>query len=295
LELGMQEKQIRRAAWLVPGMAVLALGLLAPPPASAQAPLPAGGDFQVNTYTTSFQVDSSVGADADGDFVVVWMSNGSSGTDTSSQSIQGQRYASNGSTQGAQFQANTYTTGTQQLPSVAADAGGDFVVVWQSNASSGTDTSILSIQGQRYASDGSMQGAQFQVNTYTTGAQQLPSVAADADGDFVVAWNSYGSSGTDTSYQSIQGQRYASDGSTQGTQFQVNTYTTHSQLSPRVAADTDGEFVVVWGSVGSFGSDPDFSIQGQRYRLGRIDRGCAVPGQQLHDECSTYSLRSRGC
>ena len=46
----------------------------------------------------------------DGDFVVVWESNGSSGTDTSSWSIQGQRYASNGSTLGAQFQVNTYTT-----------------------------------------------------------------------------------------------------------------------------------------------------------------------------------------
>src|SRR5687767_9530204 len=36
-------------------------------------------------------------------------------------------------------------------------------------------------------------GSQFQVNTYTTNWQNLPAVAMDGDGDFVVAWNSYGS------------------------------------------------------------------------------------------------------
>ncbi len=34
----------------------------------------------------------------------------------------------------------------------------------------------------------------------------------DGDGDFVVVWGSGGSGGTDLSIQSIQAQRYASDG-----------------------------------------------------------------------------------
>ena len=222
----MSRPRVSWASGFAPWALALGLGLAASPPAGAQAPVPAGAEFQVNTYTTGFQDRPSVAADADGDFVVVWESDGSSGTDTSGYSIQGQRYASDGSTQGAQFQVNTYTTSDQDAPSVAADADGDFVVVWESNGSSGTDTSAYSIQGQRYASDGSAQGAQFQVNTYTTSSSRLPSVAADADGDFVVVWESDGSSGTDTSCCSIQGQRYASNGSAQGAQFQVNTYTT---------------------------------------------------------------------
>ncbi len=161
-------------------------------------------DVQVNTYTTSDQAFSSVALDADGDFVVVWHSNGSSGTDSSSFSIQGQRYASGGSTVGGQFQVNTYTTSSQYRPSVAIDADGDFVVVWRSNGSGGTDSSSFSIQGQRYASDGSTVGAQFQVNTYTTSGQYRTSVAMDDDGDFVVVWHSDGSSGTDSSALSIQ-------------------------------------------------------------------------------------------
>ena len=144
-------------------------------------------------------------AEADGDFVVVWDSYGTSGTDTSGFSVNGQRYASSGSTLGAEFQVNFYTTSDQGYPSVAADANGDFVVVWHSLGSSGPDTSSKSIQGQRYASDGSIQGAEFQVNTYTTNDQTDPFLAADAFGNFVVVWQSYVSP---TARVSIQGQRY---------------------------------------------------------------------------------------
>jgi hypothetical protein len=256
---------MRRRA-LASWTAVGSLGLAPAPEAFAQAPLPEGSEFQVNTYTTSSQGYPDVAARADGDFVVVWQSTGSTGTDGSDSSIQGQRYASDGSVQGAQFQVNTYTTSTQSFPRVEARADGGFVVVWRSQGSSGTDTNSSSIQSQRYASDGSLQGAQFQVNTYTTSDQAYPEVAAGADGDFVVVWQSLGSSGTDTSNRSIQGQRYASDGSLQGAQFQVNTYTTSYQSYPEVVAGADGDFVVVWSSYGSSGTDSSsWSVQGQRY------------------------------
>ncbi|HEY8154196.1 MAG TPA: hypothetical protein VII72_08730 [Myxococcota bacterium] len=227
-----------------------------------------GAHFQVNSDTTRSSRDSSVAVDPAGNFVVVWRSSGSSETDTSSSSIQGQRYASNGSAQGAQFQVNTYTTNAQESPAVATGFDGDFVVAWQSNGSSGADSSSFSTQGQRYASDGSTQGAQFQVNTYTTNAQESPAVATGFDGDFVVAWQSNGSSGTDSSSFSTQGQRYASDGSTQGEEFQVNTYTTQSQQIPSVASGADGNFVVAWRSNGSPGTDTSgSSVQGQRYSV----------------------------
>jgi hypothetical protein len=46
----------------------------------------------VNTYTTAFQRDASVSPLGDGGFIVVWESDGSSGSDTSGFSIQGQRF-----------------------------------------------------------------------------------------------------------------------------------------------------------------------------------------------------------
>ncbi|MCP3912054.1 MAG: hypothetical protein GY713_13975 [Actinomycetia bacterium] len=142
---------------------------------------------------------------------------------------------------------------------MAADADGDLVVVWASGGSSGTDSSVGSIQGQRYASDGSRVDDEFQVNSYTTDHQFDPSVSLDADGDFVIVWDSRGSGDTDSDGWSVQGQRYASDGSTVGSQFQVNTYTTDDQTRTAVALEADGDFVVVWDSRGSAG-------RGRRFR-----------------------------
>ena len=222
----------------------------------------AAGDVQVNTYTTGDQRNPSVAMDADGDFVVVWRGDGSSGTDTD-WSIQGQRFASDGSFAGDEFQVNTYTTYRQRFPQAAMDANGNFVVVWESAES--TDILGYNIRGQRYSSDGSPVAGEFQVNTYTTYNQDNPSIAMEPDGNFIVVWRGASSGGTDPE-QSIQGQRYASDGSTVSRNFQINTYTTSAQAFPDIAFGDDGDFIVVWASYGSGGDDSDgFSIQGRRF------------------------------
>ncbi len=248
---------------------------------------PQAGQFQVNTYTMLSQYDPSVAMAGDGAFVVMWVSDGSFGTDNDGFSIQGQRYASNGSPQGSQFQVNTYTTDSDEEPCVTMAANGDFVVTWQSFGSFGTDTAASSIQAQRFASDGSPQSTQFQVNTYTTSVQYGPSVAMTTGGAFVVAWRSYGSSGTDTSLDSIQGQRFASNGSAQGAQFQVNTYTTNNQSYPAVAAAPDASFIVAWTSKASAGSDTSYdSIQAQRY-----DANGSPQGMQFQVNTYTTSVQ----
>ena len=143
-----------------------------------------------------------------GNFVVAWSSYGSSGTDASSYSVQAQRYDATGNPLGSQFQVNSYTTNHQVSPAVASDPAGGFVVAWRSSGSSGTDTDSASVQAQRFLADGNPLGGEFQVNTYTTGYQAGAAVASDASGNFVVAWEGYGSFGTDSSYNSIHAQRY---------------------------------------------------------------------------------------
>ena len=64
-----------------------ALGVAGP----ALGATPVGGEFQVNSYTTSFQRIPSVAVDADGDFVVVWEST-QGAFDSFFRSIQGQRW-----------------------------------------------------------------------------------------------------------------------------------------------------------------------------------------------------------
>jgi len=84
---------------------------------------------------------------------------------------------------------NTYTTGRQQSPAVAADPAGGFVVVWQSGSYYGTegqDGSNIGVFGQRLDAAASPVGGEFQVNTYTTGRQSTPAVAVQPTGGFVV-------------------------------------------------------------------------------------------------------------
>ena len=227
---------------------------------------PLGGQFQVNTYTTGQQLLPAVGMDGNGAFLVAWQSTGSSGTDTSETSILGQRFNSAGAPLGDEFQVNSFTTGEQVLPAVAANGDRDFMVLWQSAGSPGDDTSSSSIQGQRYDAAGAPLGEQFQVNAYTTGSQVRPSVAADPTGQWVASWRSSSSPGDDDSSTSIQGQRFSFDGDSIGEQFQVNSYTTSSQMAPSIASDPNGGFVVVWDSATSAGTDSSGrSIQGQRY------------------------------
>jgi hypothetical protein len=210
-----------------------------------------------------------VAADPRGNFVVVWDSRGSYGTDTSTTSVQARLYDASGTPAGGQFQVNSYTTSSQYKAAVAADGQGDFVVVWAGYGSYGTDTS-LTIQGQSYDASGTPVGGQFQVNSYTTGSQNRPAVAMDAQGHFAVVWDSYGSYGTDTDLLSIQGQFYGTNDTPVGEQVQVNSCTTDWQYEAAVAADGQGKFVAVWESWCSYGTDTDSSIQGQRYSTGAI-------------------------
>src|SRR6185503_11207556 len=213
-----------------------------------------------NAYTTSNQSRPSVASDSlTGNFVVVWTSDTKDG---SSYGVFGQRFASSGNPLGPEFRVNTYTTNDQSRPVVAADSSGNVVVVWQSGlpTGSGQDGSVYGVFGQRYASSGAPLGPEFRVNTYTTDHQNLPSIAAGS-ANFVVTWESYGSQ--DGASWGVFGQRYASSGAPLGPEFRVNTFTTSYQTAPSIAADSSGNFVVVWHGIAQDGSS--FGVFAQRF------------------------------
>jgi hypothetical protein len=156
---------------------------------------------------------------------------------------------------GTEFRVNTVTAGPQFAASIAMDASGDFVVAWQSSDGSG-----YGIYAQRYNAAGVPQGAEFPVNTYTTLRQAAPAVAMDADGNFIVAWQSQLQDGSN---YGVYAQRYNSTGAAAGAEFLVNTYTTSAQFAPAVAMDVDGDFIVAWHSYTQDGSS--HGVYAQRY------------------------------
>ena len=225
---------------------VAAIALLLVPRVVAAQGNPLGPEFRVNTYTTGGQFGASVAADSSGRFVVVWTSQ-----DGSSAGIFGQRYDSAGAPVGPEFRVNTYA-GFQYLPAVASDPSGNFVVVWN-----GSDGSYSGVFAQRFDSSGAPLGSEFRVNSYTTEQQRFPSLAVGGTGDFVVVWD--GLFETD-----VFGQRFASSGSPLGSEFRVNTFIDFNQWGAEVAADSAGNFVVMWSSDYQ-GPLAATSVYGQRF------------------------------
>ena len=240
-----------------------------------------GSETLVNTTTTGTQTENwsakTVAMDANGNYVVIWM-DGSGATDTGI-GIYGQRFNASGVAQGAQFHVNTYTADNQRNPTVAMDASGNFVVVWES---SGQDGSSYGIYAQRYNSSGVAQGSEFRVNTTTTYDQIEASVAMDANGNFVIAWQSWSQDLVNTN--GIYAQRYNSSGVAQGSEFLVNTYTTESQTEPSVAMDAAGNFVIAWQSFGQDGDNE--GIYAKRYNSSGV-----VQGSEFH--VSTYTTSNQ--
>ncbi len=198
-----------------------------------------GSEFQVPTSTVGDQFSPSVASDAVGSFVAVWAADDQDGDDSG---VFGQRFGSGGARLGSEFMVNSYTIGYQERPVVARNSAGDFVVVWSSDLQDGDDVGIF---GQRFASSGLALGSEFMVNSFTVGNQNYPSLATDMMGNFVVAWQSFSQDGQ--SY-GIFGQRFASGGAPLGTEFQINTYFTGTQVAASVASDAVGNFVVAWQS-----------------------------------------------
>ncbi|MDH6059744.1 DUF4347 domain-containing protein [Chrysosporum bergii ANA360D] len=227
-----------------------------------------GSEFRVNTYTLSFQNYPSVTALGDGGFVVTWQSNQQDGND---YGIYGQRYNADGTPNGIEFRINTYITGAQTKPSIAALDNGGFVVTWTSWTQS---TSNNEIYGQRYNADGTPNGIEFRINNYSTNNQDESSVTALKDGGFVVTWTS---TEQDGSGWGVYAQRYNADGTKNGTEFRVNTHTTSNQFQSSVTALSDSGFVVTWTSDGQDKQGvllgEGYGIYGQRYNADGTPNG----------------------
>ena len=230
-----------------------------------------GGEVRVNTFTANFQSNPSVAALANGGYVVSWMS---AGQDGNGSGIYSQRYAANGTAEGVEVRVNTVTLNDQFFPSVAALVNGGYVVSWES----GQDGSGYGVFAQRYDAGGAAVGGEFRVNTITLNDQLFPSVAALANGGYVVCWQS---SGQDGSGFGIYAQRYAANGATVGGEVRVNSTTFSAQVLPVISALSDGGYVVSWTSLSQDGSG--YGVYTQRY-----DASGATVGGEVRVNSTTF-------
>lgn len=159
-------------------------------------------EFLVNTTTSNAQVDSRVTGLSNGGFVVTWTDSSQTGGDTSGNAIRAQVYNASGQKVGSEFLVNTTTSGTQVESSVAALAGGKFVVTW-------TDSGILPtvVRGQTFNIDGQKVGAEFLVDNNGFGSHS--DVVSIGNGSrFLVTWTDSSGTNGDTSGGAIRSQLF---------------------------------------------------------------------------------------
>jgi len=208
--------------------------------ATAQ-PQRAGPELAIDGASSIDSSRAAIASNANGRFVVSWGARAGNGL----YNIRAQRFDHSGLALEPAFQVNPATVPATVAPDVAVASDGGFVVTWPGQGP-GCDREC--VFAQRYDSNGASAGGAFQVNSYTPFYQTNPVVAADSLGNFVVVWQSrdFEMAGQDGSTWGVFGQRYDATGLAQGTEFQVNAYTTGPQSQPSIAMDNSGNFVVAW-------------------------------------------------
>ena len=210
--------------------------------------LAGSGDFIVNGYTTGKQYKPVGVALEDGGYLLIW---GSEGGDGDGSAIYAQRFDANDNRVGREFLVNTTTAGNQGSGGDSVDAthifdavltaDGSVYVTWQSDnvdgAGTGIEGIVIDVDAAFYS--------EYTVNSTTSGAQTVSSVAGLPDGGAIVVWQSASGDGSGSC---IKGQLLDAKGQPVGAEFTVNTTTAGDQLTPQVAALADGTFQVVWST-----------------------------------------------
>lgn len=153
------------------------------------------GEFQVNTMELGAQYSPDVALDPAGKAIIAWTSYAQDGA---GGGVFAQRLDASGNKLGPEFNVNSFTTGFQGRPRVAAGFGtldpGEFAIIWQGGANQDGDDFGVFIQ--QYTETGRRRDFEFPVNDYTTAFQGNPAIAAQPNGQFVLAWESFGRDGS---------------------------------------------------------------------------------------------------
>ena len=156
---------------------------------------PNGAGVDVVTSLAFTEIDLALQGNTG--FVVTWRGPGLSGSPGSSdprallgsESVMARRYGSDGAALGPAFEVATDPSRARD-PRIAASDNG-FLVVWTASTAVGNDTDNTSVQARLFDASGAPMDGVFQVNTITIGSQANAAAAADADGNFVVFWESF--------------------------------------------------------------------------------------------------------
>ncbi|OGR04263.1 MAG: hypothetical protein A2284_00320 [Deltaproteobacteria bacterium RIFOXYA12_FULL_61_11] len=190
----------------------------------------------INGNQNGQQRHPAVAVDRDGRAVVVWEDD----TDGNGVfQVKARGFHADGSERLPVFTVNSEASGQQRNPAIGMSSDGRFVVAWE-DVAGGNGAQIL-VRG--FNADGSPLFPDRSGHTDTAGQHLEPTVALDASGAFVVAWQD----DTDgNGYYQIHARGFDSAGKERFPKIVVNSVDTGQQYRPSLSLDQAGHFVVVW-------------------------------------------------
>jgi len=225
----------------------------------------ASTDAMVSTYTKSFQIHPAIATLTNGDVVVVWSSYDQVNA-TSMMDVYGQILSTNGSHIGTNFLINQFTPYNQRSPEIAALKNGGFVVTWVSEqeqkagVTNAVDTNVdlliypsVDIYARLYTVSGTKAvptTGEFLVDNGNFPCSS-PDVAVAADGSYMITWCAKNTGDSSASWDIYERSFTNSSG---GQVNLVNSYTYGDQYNPRISV-IDGDYIIVWTSLGQDSSD----------------------------------------
>lgn len=256
-------------------LAALALAASGPGLLAQSAINQDGGEYNVVFSLKGDQVAPHASFSGAGGYVV-WHDNN---TDGDGLGVSARRLLpSLGGARGV-FRVNSEGSGDQQNAKVAVLSNGGAAFVWQGGAQG-----AQKVYARFIGADGTFATADVKASSHSENNEIQPSVVGLPDGNSVVVWSSFNQDG---SMQGVFGQRFSASGAKLGAEFQVNQFTKYNQRNAAVAANSAGQFVVVWISEGQRAFDnvdvyarvysPSGVALGNEFRISSTEDYCGTP------------------
>ncbi len=197
---------------------------------------PLGDEFKINDRPQpETNADAQVAMRHNRSFVVTW----GESDDGNGSGIYRRRYDASCLPLEDPQSVNTTTADDQQLPAIAINDFGDFVIAWQSKQQDGDG---LGIFARTFDASGNQLCGEFLVNNETAGDQSRVDVAMKNSGEFTITWTSPPLVGS----VDIFARDFNTDCTPKGGQYRVNITTDGHQLESRIGIDANGRSVITW-------------------------------------------------
>lgn len=196
-----------------------------------------GDEVIVNTTLGGRQTAPSLAMDENGSFIVAWEGVGRG----DSTGVFFRRFNTEGAL-GSETRVNATTASEQKGASATYLSTGEVVIAWQSRHQDGSDWGVYS---QTFNSVGLAVGDENQLSETTAASQSTPAIAADPNGGYLAAWQSFSQDGDGWG---VVGRRFGADGAAAGAEVLINASTAGQQVAPALAVAEDGQWLAAWAS-----------------------------------------------